>query len=108
MQFGVLHIGIDCHHPIPISPLSYRIFLFRFAIYLVGPRLSRGGLVLGVCLTSLECVVTVYVVLVFAEGHTLVVIPKWAKRFTRFKPFERGFTVQDVVWKMVSVICFVA
>ena len=33
-----------------------------------------GGLVLGVCLTSLECVVAVYVVLALAEGHNLVVI----------------------------------
>ena len=35
-----------------------------------------GGLVLAVCLTSLGCVVAVYVVLVFAEGHSLVVIPE--------------------------------
>ena len=76
MQFGVLHIGIDCHHQIPISPLSLQIFLFRFAIYLVGPRLSAGGHVLGVCLISLGCVVAVYVVLVFAEGHSHVVIPE--------------------------------
>ena len=33
-----------------------------------------GGLVLGVYLTSLGCVVAVYVVLVLAEGHSLVVI----------------------------------
>ena len=62
MQFGVLHIGIDCHH---------QIFLFRFAIYLVGPRLFVGGLVLGICLTSLRCVVAVYVILVVAEGPAL-------------------------------------
>ena len=66
MQFGVLHIGIDCHYQIPISPLSHQIFLFRFAIYLVGPRLFVGG-----SLTSLGCVVAVYVVLVLAEGHSL-------------------------------------
>ena len=34
------------------------------------------GSVLGVCLTSLGCVVAVYVVLVLAEGHSLVVIPE--------------------------------
>ena len=73
MQFGVLHIGVDCHHQIPDLPLSHQIFLIRCAIYLVGPRLFEGGLVLGVCLTSLGCVVTVYVVLVLAEGHSLVV-----------------------------------
>ena len=33
-----------------------------------------GGSVLGVCLTSLGCVVAVYVVLVLVEGHSLVVI----------------------------------
>ena len=76
MQFGVLHIGIDCHDQIPVSPLTHQIFLFRFAIYLVGPRLFVGGLVQGVCLTSLGCVVAVYVVLVLAEGHILVVIPE--------------------------------
>ena len=76
MQFGVLHIGIDCHHQILILPLSHQIFLFQFAIYLVGPRLFVGGLVLGVCLTSLGYVVAVYVVLVVAEGHSLVVIPE--------------------------------
>ena len=74
MQFGVLHIGIDRNHQIPVSPLSHQIFLFRFAVDLVGPRLLKGGLVLGVCLTSLGCVVAVYVVLVLAEGHSLVVI----------------------------------
>ena len=74
MQFGVLHIGIDRHYQIPISPLSHQIFLFRFPIYLVGPRLFVGGHVLGVCLTSLGCVVAVYVVLILAEGHSLVVI----------------------------------
>ena len=72
MQFGVLHIGIDCHHQIPISPSSHQIFLFQFAIYLVGPKLSEGGHVLGVCLTCLGCVVAVYLVLV--EDHSLVVI----------------------------------
>ena len=35
-----------------------------------------GGLVLGVCLTSLGCVVAVSVVLVLADGHSLVVIPE--------------------------------
>ena len=35
--------------------------------YLVRPRLSVGGRVLGVCLTSLGYVVAVYVVLVLAE-----------------------------------------
>ena len=35
--------------------------------------------VLGVCLTSLGCVVVVYVVLILAEGHSLVVIPKMDK-----------------------------
>ena len=34
------------------------------------------GLVLGVSLTSLGCVAAVYVVLVLAEGHSLVVIPE--------------------------------
>ena len=76
MQFGVLHIGIDCHHQIHISPLSHQIFLFRFTVYLIGPRLFEGGLVLGLCLTSLGCVVAVYVVLALAEGHSLVVIPE--------------------------------
>ena len=76
MQFGVLHIGIDCHHQIPISPLSHQIFLLRFAIYLVGPRLFVGGDVLEVYLTSLGCVVAVYVVLVLAEGLSLVMIPE--------------------------------
>ena len=76
MQFGVLPIVIDCHHQIPISPLSHQIFLFQFVIYLVGPRLSEGGHVLGVCLTSLGCVVAVYVVLVLAEGYSLVVNPE--------------------------------
>ena len=33
-----------------------------------------GGHALGVCLTSLGCVVAVYVVLVLAGGHSLVVI----------------------------------
>ena len=79
MQFGVLHINIDCHHQIPISPLSYQIFLFQFAIYLVGPRLSEGGHVLGVCLSSLGWVVVVYVVWVLAGGHSLVVIPEMGK-----------------------------
>ena len=81
MQFGFLLIGIDCHHQIPISPLSHQIFLFRFAVYFVGPRLFEGGLVLDreVCLTSLGCVVAVYVVLVLAEGHSLVVIPEWVE-----------------------------
>ena len=81
MQFGVLHIGIDCHHQIPISPLSHQIFLFRFAIYLVRPRLFEGGLVLGVCLTSLGLVVAAYVIglLVLAEGNSLVVIPEMGK-----------------------------
>ena len=64
MQLKVLHIGIDCHHQIPISQLSHHIFLFKFAIYLLGPRLSEGGHVLAVCLASLGCVVAVYVVLV--------------------------------------------
>ena len=35
-----------------------------------------GGLVVGVCLTSVGCVVAVYVVLVLSEGHSLVVIPE--------------------------------
>ena len=35
-----------------------------------------GGLVLGARLTSLGCVVAVYVVLVLAEGHRLVVVPE--------------------------------
>ena len=35
-----------------------------------------GDHVLGVCLTSLGCVVAVYVVSVLAEGHSLVVIPE--------------------------------
>ena len=74
MQFEVLHIGIDCHHQIPILPLSHQIFLFRFAVYLVGPRLFERGLAFGVRLTSLGCVVAVYVVLVLAEGHSLIVI----------------------------------
>ena len=76
MQFGVLQIGLVCHHQIPISPLSHHIFLFQFAIYLFGPRLSEGDHVLAVCLTSLGCVVAVYVVLVLAGGHSLVVIPE--------------------------------
>ena len=70
MQFGVLHIGIDWHHQIPILPLSHPIFLF------LGPMLFKGGNVIGVCLTSLECVVAVYVVLVLAGSHNLVVIPE--------------------------------
>ena len=79
MQFGVLHIGIDCHYQIPISPLSHQIFLFQFAAYFVGPRLFEGGLALGVCLTSLGCVFAVYVALVLVEGHSLVVIPEMGK-----------------------------
>ena len=79
MQFGVLHIGIDCHCQIPISPLSHLIFLFQFAIYLIGPMPFVGGYALGVCLTSLGCVVAVYVVLVLAESHSLVVIPEMRK-----------------------------
>ena len=75
-SLGFFHIGIDCHYQIPISPLSHQIFLFQFAIYLVGPRLFLEGSVLEVCLTSLGCVVAVYVVLVLAEGHSLVVIPE--------------------------------
>ena len=66
MQFWVLHIGIDCHQQIPISPLSHQIFLFQFAIYFVGLRLSEGCHVLGVCLTSLGCVDAVYAVWVLA------------------------------------------
>ena len=76
MQFGILHIGIDCHHQIPISPLSNQIFLFQCAIYLVGLGLSEGDHVLGVCLSSLECVVAVNVVLVLTGGHSLIVISK--------------------------------
>ena len=38
-----------------------------------------GGHVLGVCLTSLGCVVAVYVVLVVAEGYSLIVIPEMGK-----------------------------
>ena len=79
MQFEVLHNGIDGHHQIPISPLSHQIFLFQFIIYLVEPRLSEGGHVLRVCLTSLGCVVAVYVVLVLAGSHTLVIIPEMDK-----------------------------
>ena len=79
MQFGVLHIGIDCHYQIPISPLSHQIFLFQFAMYLVGSRLFMGGHVLGVCLTDFGCVVAVYVVLVLVESHSLVVIPEIGK-----------------------------
>ena len=41
--------------------------------------LSEGGHVLGVCLTSLGCVVAVYVVLVLARGHSPVVIPEMSK-----------------------------
>ena len=76
MEFGVLLIVLDCHHQIPISPLNHQIFLFQLAMYLVGPRLSKGGYVLGVCLTRIGCVVAVYVVLVLAGGHSLVVIPE--------------------------------
>ena len=59
--------------PIPVRNL---FSWTRFAIYLVGPRLFVGGLVLGVCLTSLGCVVAVSVVLVLADSHSLVVIPE--------------------------------
>ena len=76
MQFGVLHIGIDRLHQIPILPLSHQIFLFQFVIYLVELRLSEGGHVLGVCLISLGCVVAVYVILVLAGVHSLVMIPE--------------------------------
>ena len=62
--------------PNPISPLSHQILLFQFAIDLVGPRLSKGDHALGVCLTSLGCVVAVYVVLVLTGGYNLVVIPE--------------------------------
>ena len=72
MQFGVLHIGIDCHHQIPISPLNHQIFLFQFAIE---PRLSEGGHVIEVCLTSLGCVVAGCLALALAGGHSLVMIP---------------------------------
>ena len=76
MQFGVLHIGIDCHQQIPVSPSSPRILLFQLVVYLIQHKLSEGGHVLGVCLTSLGCVVAVYVILVLAGGHSLVVILK--------------------------------
>ena len=91
MQFGVLHISIDCHHQIPISPSSHQIFLFQFAIYLVGPRLSEGGHVLRVCLTSLGCVVAIYVVLVLAVGHSLVVIPEMDEEVCEILAFWEGF-----------------
>ena len=68
MQFGSLLIGIDCHHQISTSPLSNQIFLFQFVIYLVESRLYEGGRVLEICLTSLGCVVAVYMVLVLAGG----------------------------------------
>ena len=80
MQFRVLQIGIDCHHQIPISSVSHQICLFQFIIYLLEPRLSEGGHILEVCLTSLGCMVAVYVVLVFAGGHNLVMIPKNGRR----------------------------
>ena len=38
-----------------------------------------GDHVLGVCLTSRGCVVVVYVVLVLAEVHGLVVIPEMSE-----------------------------
>ena len=79
IQFGVLHIGIDCHRQILISPLSHQIFPFQFTIYLVESRVSEGGHVLEVCLTSLGCMVAVYVVLVLAKGRSLVVIPEMDK-----------------------------
>ena len=60
----------------PISPLRHQIFLFRFVFYLVEPRLSKEGHVLRVYLTSPGCVVTVYVVLGLAGGHSLVIIPE--------------------------------
>ena len=72
----VLHIGIDCHHQIPIPPLSHQSFLVQFVIYLVESKLSEGSHVLRVCLTSLGCVVAVYVVLVVARGHSLAMIPQ--------------------------------
>ena len=50
-----------------------------------------GGLVLGVCFTSLECVVAVYVVLVLAEGHNLVVIPEMGKKVCKILAFREGF-----------------
>ena len=62
--------------PNPHFTIESPTFLFRLAIYLVGPRLLVGGHVLGACLTSLGCVVAVYVVLVLAEGHSIVVIPE--------------------------------
>ena len=49
-------------------------FLFQFVIYLVEPSLSEGSHFLGVCLTSLGCVVAVYVVLILAGDHSLVII----------------------------------
>ena len=79
MQFGVLHIGVDYHQQIPISPLIHQIFSFQFVIYLVEPRISKGGHVLGVRLTIFECVVAVYVVLVLARGHSFVMISEMDK-----------------------------
>ena len=75
MQFGVLHIGIDCHHQIPISPLSHQILLFQFVVCTVKTRLSEGSNVLGVCLTSLKCKFAAYAVSVLAGGNSLVMIP---------------------------------
>ena len=91
MQFGVLHIGKACHHQIPISSLSHQIFLFHFVIYLVEPRLFKEGHVLGVCLTSLAFVVAVYVVLVLAGGHSLVMIPEMDEEACEILAFLEGF-----------------
>ena len=71
MQFGALHIGIDCHHQILISPFSQQIFLLQFAIYLDRLRLFGEGHTLWVCLTSPGCVIAVYAVLVLTGGIAL-------------------------------------
>ena len=63
---------------------------------LVVPRLSKAGHVLGVCLTSLGCVVAVYVVLVLVGGHSLIVIPETGRGLQDLSLFG-GFAVQDVV-----------
>ena len=73
--------------PNPHQTIESPIFLFQFVIYLVEPRLSKGGHVLGACLTSLGCVVAVYMVLVLAGGHSPVMIPKMDKEDSKIEAF---------------------
>ena len=62
--------------PNPHFTIESPNFPIPVLIYLVEPRLSEGGHALGICLISLRRVVAVYVVLVLAGDHSLVMIPE--------------------------------